>query len=225
MKTVGIIGGLGPQTTAKFYMQLVSLCAKNNKLQRPNVLIANVPISLELEEKFINQSQGKREFCRLLTSAAKTLEKGGADFIVLPCNTAHVFIDDVRNSVNIPVLSIIDETVRILKSRGVGKTGLLATPSTVKNRLFDGKIDLVKPNKINQKKMGRIINDILNSQSADEDRIELLKIIESVSKKSDALLLACTDLQLLIPEKEINGVQVFDTMQILADATVKEILS
>jgi aspartate racemase len=225
METLGIIGGLGPETTAKFYMQVVSLCAKKNNTQRPNILIASVPISHELEEKFINKSVGKREFCSLLADAAKTLEKGGADFIVLPCNTAHVFIDDVRNSVNIPVLSIIEESIKILKSRGVRKVGLLATPATVKNKLFDKRIRLIKLNRINQKQMGRIINSILNKQKPDENRIELLRILKSISKKSDAILLACTDLQLLIPEKEINGVQIFDTMQILAEATVRKVFS
>jgi len=224
MKTVGIIGGLGPETTAKFYMQIVSLCAKNNCERRPNILIANVPISHKLEKKFINRSEGRNEFCELLICAAKTLEKGNADFIVLPCNTAHVFIDDIKNSVNIPVLSIIDESVKILKSRGVQKVGLLSTPATIKNKLFDKKINIVKPSKINQNKMGTIINSILRAQHHDQDRIELLKIIEGVSRKSDALLLACTDLQLLITEKKLNGIEIFDTMQILADATVREIL-
>ena len=224
MKIVGIIGGLGPQTTAQFYLRIGTLCAKKNREQRPNILIANVPISLSLEEKFIKRSEGKREFCSLLINAAKHLEKGGADFIVIPCNTAHVFIDDIRNSVNIPVLSIVDETVKVLRRRGVRKMGLLATPATIKNKLFDEKIDCVMPNKINQQQMGIIINSILNNQRPDKNRHELLKIIESISEKSDALLLACTDLQLIIPEKEIDGVEVFDTMQILANATAEEIL-
>ena len=71
--------------------------------------------------------------------------------------------------------------------------------------------------------MGLIINRILNNQSIDENRIELLKIIKSISEKSDVLLLACTDLQLLITEKEINGIEIFDTMQILAKATIREL--
>ena len=224
MKTVGIIGGLGPKTTAKFYMQIVSLCGKKSK-QRPNILIANVPISHQLEEKYINRSEGGRELYALLITAAKTLEKGGADFIVLPCNTAHVFINDIRDSINIPVLSIIDESVKVLEKNKMKRIGLLSTPATIKDRLFDGKLSLIKPSKLNQKKMGLIINSILNNQALDKNRHELLRIIEGVSEKSDALLLACTDLQLLITEKEINGVQIFDTMQILADATVREILS
>lgn len=224
MKTVGIIGGLGPPTTAKFYMRIVSLCSKQTK-KRPSILIANVPITLELENKFINKSQGRREFRSLLIASANSLERGGADFIVLPCNTAHVFINDIRNSVNVPVLSIIDETVKTLKSRGVKKIGLLSTPATIKNKLFDKKINLVKPNKINQKKMGTIINDILKNKNINRNRHGLLKIIETISQKSDALLLACTDLQLLIPEKEINGKRIFDTLEILARATVRQIFS
>jgi aspartate racemase len=225
MKTVGIIGGLGPKTTAKFYMQIILLCAKRNNKQRPNILISNVPISSRLEEKFINRSVGKQEFRGLLVDAAKTLEKAGADFIVLPCNTAHVFIDDIRHSVDIPVLSIIDETVNVLKKRRVKKIGLLSTPATIKNKLFDDKIKLIKPNKDDQEEMGVIINSILSNRNIDRSRVQLLKIIKSIAVKSDALVLACTDLQLLIPEKEINGIAVFDTMQILADATAKEILT
>jgi aspartate racemase len=224
MKTVGIIGGLGPETTAQFYLRIVALCSKKINAQPP-ILIANVPISSKLEEKFINRSEGKNKFRLLLINAAKYLEKGGADFIVLPCNTAHVFINDIRNSVNIPVLSIIDETVSFLEKRGLKKIGLLATPATIKNKLFDKKINLIKPNEINQKKIGLIINSILNNQDSQNNRAELLKIINILSKSSDAILLACTDLQLLIPEKRISNTQIFDTMEILVKATAKEILS
>lgn len=225
MKTVGIIGGLGPETSAKFMLRVVSLCQKRNKLRRPEIICRNVPISFALEEKFINRSEGKREFRTLLINTAQKLEQDGADFIVIPCNTAHIFTTEIRKSVNIPVISIVDETTGFLRKIGVRKVGLLATPATIKNKLFDKRIDFVTPNKINQKKMGIIINNILSNQCIDENRLELLQIINSVSKKSDALLLACTDLQLIVPENKINGLQIFDTMKILADATVREILT
>ncbi len=224
MKTVGIIGGLGPETTAKFYLQIGLMCQKKKIKQRPNILISSVPISFKLEEEFIKDGKGKKEFLSLLIDSAKKLEKGGADFIVIPCNTAHVFIKEIKNSVSIPVLSIVDESVKILKEKNINNVGLLSTPATIKNKLFDKQINLIKPTKVNQEKMGIIINNILNNQNFTENKLELLQIIRSIAKKSDALLLACTDLQLLIPENKINGVQVFDTMQILADATVKELL-
>lgn len=225
MKTVGIIGGLGPETTAKFYMQLIFLCSKENKINRPPILISNVPISFELEEKFINHAKGKKEFLSLLINSAKQLEKGGADFIVIPCNTAHIFINEIKTSVNIPVLSIVDETAKALNRKGVKKVGLLATPATIKNRLFDKSIDVFLPSKTDQKQMGVIINKLINNHQAAIDKQEVFRIIDTISRKSDAILLACTDLQLLISENKHNGIEVFDTMKILANATAKELLT
>jgi len=225
MKTVGIIGGLGPETSAEFCLRVVSLCLKRNKIQRPEILSINVPVSFELENKFINKSQGKKEFCSLLVSTAKKLEKAGADFLVMPCNTAHIFIDEIRTSVNIPVLSIIDETTSFLKRRGVGKIGLLATPATIGNKLFDKKIDVINPDKDNQKRIGTIINKILQNKHTVSDKLKIFKIIDNFPKKPDAILLACTDLQLLITESKHNELNIFDTMEILAQATVREMLA
>ncbi len=224
MKTVGIIGGLGPETTAKFYMQIVLSCQKKNIKQRPNILISSVPISFKLEEEFIKQGRGKKEFLSLLIDSARNLERAGADFIVIPCNTAHVFIREIRESVNIPVLSIIDESAKVLRKNNLNKIGLLATPATIENRLFDKQINLIKPTKTNQEKMGIIINNILNNQDSNKNKIEILKVIDSISRRSNAFLLACTDLQLLIPENKINGIEIFDTMKILANATARHIL-
>lgn len=225
MKTVGIIGGLGPETTAKFYMQIISLCQKRNKVSRPSILISNVPMPFALEEKFIKHGKSKKEFLSLLINSARQLEKGGADFIVIPCNTAHVFINEIRTSVNIPVLSIVDETTNILNKKGVKKIGLLSTPATIKNKLFDKKLGVVLPNKTEQKQMGVIINNLINNHKTLKDKQELFRIADAVSEKSDAILLACTDLQLLIPENKRNKIEIFDTMKILADATTRKLLS
>lgn len=225
MKTVGIIGGLGPETTAKFYMQILSLCQKGNKRNRPSILISNVPISFALEEKFIKEGEGKKEFLSLLINSAIQLEKGGADFIVIPCNTAHVFINEIRASVNVPVLSIIEKTANVLNKKGVKKVGLLSTPATIKNKLFDSKLDVILPNKTEQKQMGIIINKLINNHQTPRDKQALFRIVDDISKKSDAILLACTDLQLLIPENKHHKIEILDTMKILAEATVKELLS
>ena len=225
MKTIGIIGGLGPETTAKFYMQILSLCQKGNKRNRPSILISNVPISFALEEKFIKEGEGKKEFLSLLINSAIQLEKGGADFIVIPCNTAHVFINEIRASVNVPVLSIIEKTANVLNKKGVKKVGLLSTPATIKNKLFDSKLDVILPNKTEQKQMGIIINKLINNHQTPRDKQALFRIVDDISKKSDAILLACTDLQLLIPENKHHKIEILDTMKILAEATVKELLS
>mgnify|MGYP001608487506 CR=1 FL=1 len=225
MKTLGIIGGLGPETTANFFMEVILSCAELNKLHRPSILIANVPIEFKLEEDFIKHSKGKRKLLSLLIDSAIRLEKGGADFIVIPCNTVHVFIGEIRKAVNIPVLSIIDEAVDFLNERNTKNVGLLATPSTIKNRLFDSKlktnsIQMEIPDERSQKKLGEIINKILRNTHNLNDKKDLTKIINRFS--SDLVLLACTDLHILIPIKE--NPKILDTMQILKNAAVRELL-
>src|SRR3989344_5390819 len=94
MKTVGIIGGLGPETTAKFYLEVLSSCFKTNKLNRPPMIVFNVPMRFDLEREIIVEAKGKNRLLPFLLDAAKHLEKGGADFIVIPCNTAHRNVKD-----------------------------------------------------------------------------------------------------------------------------------
>ncbi|MEK7551421.1 MAG: amino acid racemase [Patescibacteria group bacterium] len=226
MKKLGIIGGLGPETTANFYKEVILSCSNLGIKHRPSILIANVPIDFELEKKFINHSQGKKEFLKLLTDAAISLEKGGADFIVIPCNTAHVFINEVRKVVRISVLSIIEETTKFLQEKKVNNIGILATPSTVKNKLFDVKLKTCKikaefPKKEKQILLGKIINKILRSKHGSKEKKELLGIIDEFS--CDSVLLACTDLHILLQGK--SNTKIFDTMQILRQAAVRELLA
>lgn len=227
MKTVGIIGGLGPETTAKFYLEVLSSCFKSHNLGRPPMLIFNVPMSFKLEEEIITASEKTDFFVPFLTDAAIRLEKSGVDFIVIPCNTAHVFIDQIRKSVNIPVLSIVEESVKFLMNQGIDRIGLLATTQTVESKLFDGEcrengMKINKPNQRNQLKIASIIKNIVKSDHSLNDQKKLLRIIDDFDD-IDCVLLACTDLQLLIQKHE--KLRVFDTMKILADATVKEILN
>src|SRR3989344_6805744 len=115
MKTVGIIGGLGPETTSEFYLNIVFSYHKKTKKARPAVIIASVPLPYKIEEDLITKNKGSERYIPFLVNEAKRLEKAGADFIVMPCNSLHVFIKDVRNAVKIPVLSIVEETVKFLK--------------------------------------------------------------------------------------------------------------
>ena len=228
MKKAGIIGGLGPETTTKFYMEIVLSCSKISGI-RPKVIISNVAIPLDIEKDIITKSKNKERILPFLLASAIELEKAGADFIVIPCNTVHVFIEEIRKSVKIPVLSIIEETADFLMSQNAKSVGLLGTDVTIKEKLFNKKlnkngINIIIPNKISQSKLGIIINNLVNNQQSEKDKEGLLKIIDIlIIKQVDCVLLACTDLQLLITNHE--RIKVFDTMDILAKATVREILN
>ena len=119
MKTVGIIGGLGPETTSEFYLDVVFSCQKINKTARPSIIISSVPLPYCIEEDAIIKSIGIERIMPFLIKEAERLQKAGADFIVMPCNSLHVFIEDIRKSVSIPVLSIVEETVKFLKDNNI----------------------------------------------------------------------------------------------------------
>lgn len=227
MKTVGIIGGLGPETTSKFYLEIVSSCSKINKHNRPPILIWNIPMPLKVEEELILNNTGEEKYLPFLIKGARNLEKAGADFLVMPCNTMHVFINEIRNSVKIPVLSIVDETIEVIKKLKTSEVGILSTLTTIDKKLFKDKLNNINvkeiiPNKEDQTILDKIILKLVLGKQQFEDKAEVDEIITKMVKLGiNKIILACTDLQLII--KDRSDAKILDTMKILADATVEKI--
>jgi len=228
MKSVGVIGGLGPETTANFYLEVIFRCQQLNKNQRPSVVIGSVPLLFEIERDLIAHNTGIERYIPFLQDEAKRLEKSGVDFLVMPCNSLHVFIEDIRAAVSIPVLSIVEETVKYLKSKEIKKVGLISTSATIENKIYESKlsesgIEYVTPSNEQRSKIDTIIQRLVSGKHLDEDRKFLIDIANNISDQDvPCVALACTDLQLLNPQSE--KVDIFDTMKVLADSTVAQIL-
>lgn len=226
MKTIGIIGGLGPETTAHFYLQLIYEAFKLNQAQRPPVLMWSIPMDYEVEAAFIKGQERGEEYVGFLMDAAQRLEIGGADFIVIPCNSVHIFLKEVRAAVKIPVLSIVEETVKFLREQQVEEVGLLATKASLKAGLYqealaEAGMELVTPEEKDQEQLGELINQLVRNERSAVQKKALQEIIKRLADQGpQTILLACTDLQLLVPE--FAGVKIYDTMMILVEATVRE---
>jgi len=188
--------------------------------------LASLPY--QIEEDAIVKNFGIERCLPFLTKEAQRLEKSGADFIVMPCNSLHVFIKEIRGAVTIPVLSIVEETVKFLKRENMNKVGIVSTSATIKNKLYENafaenSIGYVAPDEFQQAKMGKFILNLVTGHQKNKDREELISIINDFEgKELDCVILACTDLQLLIPQHP--KIKIFDTMKIFADATVETIL-
>lgn len=225
-KTVGIIGGLGPETTAKFYLEVISKSKLVDATQRPQLAIWSVPMDLVVEDSFIKGNDESSAYTSLLIEGAKKLELIGADFLVIPCNSVHVFIDQIRQAVTIPVLSIVEETNSFLKEHNISKVGLLATSATVKSNLYGellekNSIQVVLPSVTEQTELDSSITRLVNNQSSEQDKQKLESIITTLASNGvQTTLLACTDLQLVAPSHPT--VAIYDTMHILAESTVKK---
>lgn len=229
MKSVGVIGGLGPETTAEFYLEVIFQCQKRNDKQRPLIVISSVPLLFEIERDLIESNTGNERYIPFLVDEAKRLEKTGVDFLVMPCNSLHVFIKEIRQSVNIPVLSIVEETAKYLQKQNFKKVGLISTSATVANNVYesqlrDESIEYVTPDDLQRAKMDKIIQRLINGQHLNQDRELILEVVKGLSaQRVDSVALACTDLQLLLPSS--SEVPIFDTMKVLAESTVETILS
>ena len=229
MKSVGVIGGLGPETTAEFYLEVVFQCQKINHEQRPSIVIGSVPLLFEIERDLIASNAGKERYVPFLVEEARRLEKAGVYFLVMPCNSLHVFIDEIRKAVSIPVLSIVEETISYLKNENFKTVGLISTSATITNNVYETKfkendISYVTPNDLQRAKMDKIIQRLIEGRHLNDDRELILETVDDLAGQNvDCVALACTDLQLLVPNS--TEVPIFDTMKVLAEATVRTILS
>lgn len=229
MKSVGIIGGLGPETTAQFYLEVIFQCQKQNQTQRPSIVISSVPLPFDIERDLIQSNTGTERYLPFLTAEAKRLETSGVDFLVMPCNSLHVFIDELRESVGIPIISIVEETTRYIKDKDYKNIGLISTAATVANRVYEKQfeqndLEYRTPDESEARQVNSIIQRLVEGAHLDDDRTYLESIVERLETlEVDSVALACTDLQLLLPIK--SSVPVFDTMKILAVSTAQTILS
>lgn len=228
MKTLGIIGGFGPETSAKFMLEVISQCSKKGSPTRPQIMMFNAPVDPKLEKSFAHSKLSQSHFSSLIMDGASSLENSGADFLVLPCNTLHSLFDDIKKTTTLPVLNLLDESTRFLTKKGTKRIGLLATSTTIKKKLFDlalskSSIKLTKPTVHQQVLIDKIIRKILAGEVSQKDTELIEKIIETLKNRGcDSILLACTDLQLL--KIKAASLPIFDTLQILANASVEKIL-
>ncbi len=143
---------MGPEATAALYLGIVSRCqrklaAKYNS-DFPQIIINSAPVP----DGRMWTGFSKRKVERFLRDNIKILQKVGADFVAVPCNSVHYFMPTMRGAVQIPVLSIVEETAKAVRERNLSKILLLATTFTANQDVYDNSfstkgIELIKPNR------------------------------------------------------------------------------
>jgi aspartate racemase len=166
-----------------------------------------------------------------MAASAKRLEQAGADFIIIACNTAHYFIPEVEKQISIPIISMLKETARALKEKGVKCTAVLATDGTVKSGLYaealaaEGIKDIY-PSDDQQKVMMSVIYDYIKKGITDPAKLphdEILAIVEDLKNRgADALIMACTELPLAFDLTGIVDNTCVDPTSVLAAAAIRE---
>lgn len=225
-KTVGIIGGLGPDATSRFYMDLVAKFRTSNEPIRPSVLTYSVPIPLSVERNAVLNGESKVVCRDIVVQAATRLEGAGADFIVMPCNSLHIFTSNIRGSVHVPFVDMVEEVASLLADQGASVVGLVSTRLTAETGLYKNSLAEKGMSTINldcneQEEIDNIIYRAINNANAEQDKTGLAKVVEElVHKGATSIVIACTDLKPLMPEYP-TGVRCYDSMEVLLDTTVR----
>ncbi|MBT3298289.1 amino acid racemase [archaeon] len=224
-KKIGILGGMGPETSANFYYKIIHYCQKKYQATQdtdfPPMVIYSLPLFGFDELGIVN----KKLVLQQLLQGIEILEKAGCDFIVIPCNTVHYFINEMRIKSTIPIISIMEETVKKIKLDNHNIVGLLASETTLKLKLYqkilDGNnIKCLTPINEDYQFITDLILEIMSGEVKGKTKREVISIIKKmVMKSTDAVILGCTEIPLAITQKDVN-IKVYDTLQILAESAV-----
>ena len=226
MKTIGLIGGMSWESSLEYYRIInEQVQEKLGGFHSAKCLMYSVDFD-EIEKL---QHQGKwKEATVLMIDAAKRLEVGGADFILICTNTMHKMSNDVQNSIKIPLLHIADATAQKIKIKGLTKIGLLGTKYTMEQDFYKGRLinnfglDVIVPNE----KDRQIINDVIYQELCLgkinlSSKTQFIRIINELEKNgAQAIVLGCTEIPLLISQQDVN-VLLFDTTRIHAQSAVE----
>lgn len=223
---IGILGGMGPEATADLFHKIIKNTEAVRDQDHLRVLVDSNPKIPDRTPAMLDTGESPLP---MMIETAKNLEKAGADFIVIPCVSAHYFIEELRKGIAIPVISIIDEVTReITRSYpGMGRVGLLATTGTIKVRLFQDRlhevgIEVLVPSPQNQKNLVMsAIYGVKAGSISPENREKILKASkELIEKGAKGIIGGCTEVPLVVQQRDME-VPFFDCLDILAQAAIR----
>jgi len=230
MKTAGMIGGLGPESTIDYYRSIVALYRQKVGDGYPPLIINSLDVDKALRLLGANDFEQLAEY---FSEAFRQLAEAGADFGFVSANTPHVVFDEVQRRSPIPLISIVEATCDEVTRRGLQTVSLLGTRYTMSGRFYPEvfekhSVRLVVPSAEEQADIhDRYVNQLIKGVFLPETRARLQEIIATEVERDGAegVILAGTELPLILKDETIAGVPLLDTTQIHVKAVVAEILS
>ncbi|MAH43216.1 aspartate racemase [archaeon] len=224
-KTIGILGGMGPEASANLYHKMIKYTQNKYKAVQdhdyPPAIIYSLPLKGFDETGIVNEKLVEKQ----LINGVKRLEKSKCDLIIIACNTVHHFYNQMQKSVKIPIFNIIDETKKRVKKAGYDKVGLFASESTTKLNLYEKSfeksgITVISPSKTQQKALNRVIKHVMAGNHGKRDIIILKKIAKDyINKGAQAVVMGCTEIPLAINQSDTK-IKLFDSLEIIIECAV-----
>jgi aspartate racemase len=226
-KTIGILGGMGPEATLDCYSRIISNTPAKTDQEHLRVIIDSNPKVPDRTAAIIAEGQSP---VPILVAGCRALQKAGADFIIIPCVSAHFFLDEIQQQIALPILSIFDVVSEIITSDHpqIKTVGLMGTTGTINGGLFQKRlavegIETMVAGETQQSKVMAAIYDIKNSQPARsraQITSDLVGVADSlISKGARGIIAGCTEIPLALEQKHLS-VPYFDALTLLARAAI-----
>lgn len=226
MKKIGIVGGLGPESTIDYYKGVINAFRQRHSgLTGPEIVIYSADVTKLLE---LVEDKEWDNLVDWLSDRVNALHNAGAEFAVIGSNTPHIVFDEVKSRSPIPMLSIVEETCRKAKGLDLKKLGLIGTMFTmqsdfIQKPFLENGMSVIVPKRESQ----QIIHDKLFSEIEvgiikNSTREDLLSIVKQMVDEDsiDALILGCTELPLIL-DKDEYGIPFLNTTAIHIDSIVR----
>jgi aspartate racemase len=230
MKTLGIVGGIGPESTVDYYRSLIKMWREQTKDgSAPSILVNSIDLKKMLD---LIAAKALSEVTAYLSGEMHRLERAGADVGLFASNTPHIVFGELQRRSSIPLISIVEATREAAEELGLRRLGLFGIRFTMQGHFYrdvfaKGGIDLIVPDVNEQAYIHDIyMNELLKGVFLPETREDLLAIANRLAEQEHAqgLILAGTELPLILRETTCN-IPFLDTTQIHVKAALRRLLS
>jgi aspartate racemase len=230
MKMVGIIGGVGPESTIAYYRLIIAgYREQQTDGSYPSIIINSIDLAKLLRWVGANEMDAFTEY---LVGEIERLARAGADFGALASNTPHLVFDELRRRSPIPLISIVESTCDAAQALGLKRVALFGTSFTMQGRFYPevfakAGLTIVVPQGDEQAYIHeKYMKDLLNNIFLPETRERLLAIVDRMKARDnmEALILGGTELPLILRDTEHNGIPFLDTTKIHVERIVTELV-
>lgn len=222
-KLLGIIGGLGPASSAYFYELITRHTEASRDQDHIDIILSSRATTPDRTDFILGRSENSP--LPAMIADAQSLEVYGASAIVIPCNTAHYFIDEVRRSVSVPMPSIITETVLHIRKCGFRKAAVLATEGTIRSGAYQREfakfgMECMVPDEEGAAALMNIIYGKVKKGVIPPPE-ELYRVVDPLFDAGcDCAILGCTELS-LIGENMTDDSRIVDSLTVLAACSIR----
>ena len=230
MKTIGLLGGMSWESTVVYYQEINRIVGERlGGHHSAKIILYSVDFEEIVQLQHADDWEGTAE---ILADAAESLERAGAELLVICTNTMHKVAPQIQQRVELPLIHIADATADVIKRAGIKTVGLLGTKFTMEQDFYKGRLEdqhdlaVIVPERADREIVHRVIYDELcQGKVLDASRDQYRRIVANiVGSGAQGVILGCTEIGLLIGDGNV-GVPTFDTTAIHARAAAEYALA